>query len=160
MKSISEIEDLEYRSLPLVSSSGTLRRRCQIWLYNSDWRLFQTVRAIQSSVSSRRKVFCTFLMRWCSPKMPAFESLTREYSSMRSIVSDLTEEALYVGDNFVQDVLGAKMSGMKVIWLTNKSDGRNLNFDAVARSIIDVPGIIEDLFPKRTRDRFRIQVLA
>lgn len=55
------------------------------------------------------------------------------------------EETVYVGDNFVQDVLGAKKSGMKTIWLTKNYDSRSSDFDGVANSISEVPEIVAAL---------------
>ena len=62
------------------------------------------------------------------------------------------EEALYVGDNFVLDVLGAKKSGMKVIWLTDKPHSWDMDLDGVARDITEVPRIIPELLLERAEE--------
>jgi len=59
-------------------------------------------------------------------------------------------ECVYVGDNFLADVEGAKRAGIRPVWLRRKSknaefsfSGRNLNGVFVIRKLSELPGLLK-----------------
>ena len=57
----------------------------------------------------------------------------------------LPEEALFIGDSFVKDVLGAKNIGMNTIWITHDDSSLQPSCDAVATEFTEIPRLISEL---------------
>jgi HAD superfamily hydrolase (TIGR01549 family) len=56
------------------------------------------------------------------------------------------DDAIYVGDNFMKDIVGAKNVGMKTVWLMHKEgEGSTLSCDGIAGSVKEIPRIISEV---------------
>ncbi len=160
--SFADIESKTLRSLGISVSKGLLTEIESLEFQNYNWKVKAGVREALSELKSKYRIgmisngltdSATEVLR-IEGLLDYFEEIViskdvgyrkpnpRIFTYSLARLGVKPQESLFVGDSYVQDVLGAGQVGMKTIWLADEHKTSHPPFDGVVRGVGEVPPMV------------------
>ncbi len=163
--SFGEVEAKTLKTLGIVPSRDLLDEIEDVEFEHYDWRVKPEVRTVLRELhrhrqlgiisnglsnSARKVLGREKLLHYFDPVVISKDVGFRKPNSRifeyaLNKIGVKPENAVFVGDSYAQDVLGAKQAGMKAVWLADERNWSLRSFDAVASNLSQVPGIVAEI---------------